>query len=130
MFGFLGTNFGRSGEIRRLDTALHAVDVHPRLVQDAMKLAAVRLIKEEAAGRPLADTAFARVAELIGYLVIGAHGFAGANGEVLARNVEERIARAVEAGDGPDARIVLLVLQAGFAQPSVIEEFGLAVTDR
>ena len=37
--------FGRSGDLRQLDQALRSVDVHPRLVPEAVKLTVVNLLR-------------------------------------------------------------------------------------
>ncbi len=124
MFGFLG-RFGRAAALRQLDDALRAVDLHPALVPDAVKLAAVRLLE---AARPAAGPAdYARLAELIAYCLIGAGNLTAANDEALARTVEARIEAAVAAGDNLDARVVLLLLHAGLVQPGVVSRYGLSV---
>lgn len=124
MFGFLGL-FGRSNDLRAFDQALRQVDLHPALVQDAVKLAAVRILRQETGGSEPAPSAYARAAELIAYCMIGAEGFAGANDAPLAQAVETRIEAALEAGDSSDARLVLLTLHAGVIQPSVVAHYGL-----
>ncbi len=43
MLGFFGI-FGRSHELRRLDQAVHAVDLHPVLVPEAVKLTTLKLL--------------------------------------------------------------------------------------
>lgn len=124
MFGFMG-RFGRARELRQFDEALRAVDLHPQLVQEALKLTAVRLLREEAGGRDPTTQAYADAAELIAYCMIGAEGFAGANDEATALAVERRIEGALRAGDNLDARLVLLALHAGAVQPSVVARYGL-----
>lgn len=122
MFGFLG-RFGRARELRQLDDALRAVDLHPALVPDAVELAAVRLLQAEKGSPQPHD--YAAAAELIGYCMIGADGFAGANDEALAEAVEARIETAIDRGDSLDAKLILLLLHAAVIQPSVIARFGL-----
>ena len=122
MFGFLG-RFGRARELRQLDDALRAVDLHPALVPDAVELAAVRLLQAEKGSPQPHD--YAAAAELIGYCMIGADGFAGANDEALAEAVEARIETAIDSGDSLDAKLILLLLHAAVIQPSVIARFGL-----
>jgi len=122
MFGFLG-RFGRAQALRELDAALRAVDVHPAMVPDAVELAAVRLLQAARAKPGAAE--YAAAAELIGYCMIGADNFAGANDETLAATVEARIEAAIAAGDSLDAKLVLLLLHANVVQPTVIERFGL-----
>lgn len=122
MLGFLG-RFGRARELRQLDAALRAVDLHPALVPDAVQLTAVRLLKAEA-GEP-AEPHYAALAELMAYCLIGASNFTAVNGEAPAAAVEARLAAAIADGDSLDARVVLLLLHAGIVQPGVIERFGL-----
>ena len=124
MLGFLG-RFGRARELRDLDHALRAVDLHPALVADAVELAAVRLMAAEKPALNPADHAAA--AELLAYCIVGEEAFAAANDAALADAVAARIERAVEIGDDLDARLVLLLMHAGIVQPSVIERFGLAI---
>lgn len=121
--GLFGT-FGRSADLRQLDDALRDVDLHSKLVPEAVKLATVRFLKEAFGPNPPPD-AYQRAASLTGYCVIGANGFAGANGTEAAEFVEGRIASALEWGDGIDAHLILLLLHAKIVQPSVIEEFGI-----
>ena len=76
--GFFGV-FGRSAELRELDKALRAVDLHPNLVPEAVKLAAVKLLRRMpriASHRPPHT---ARPREIIAYCMIGGEAFAGAN---------------------------------------------------
>lgn len=122
MFGFLG-RFGRAQALRELDTALRTVDVHPAMVPDAVELAAVRLLQTATAKPGRAD--YAAAAELIGYCLIGADNFAGANDEALAAAVEARVERAIVTGHSLDAKLILLLLHAGVIQPSVVERFSL-----
>lgn len=124
MFGLLG-RFGRARELRELDDALRAVDLHPALVPDAVQLAAVRLM---ATAKPVLEpTDHAATAELLAYCMVGEDAFAAANDAALADAVAARIGRAVETGDDLDARLVLLLMHAGIVQPSVVERFGLVV---
>lgn len=120
--------FGRSSDLRQLDDALRAVDVHPRLVSDAIKIAAVRFMKEDNGGEAPAAESYGRAAALLGYCIIGVDAFAGANGERAAEAVEQRIEWALDADNSLDAKLVLLVLHAKAIQPSVIEKFGLEST--
>lgn len=123
MFGLFG-RFGRARELRQLDDALRAVDLHPALVPDAVELTVVRLLKDEAAGPPT-PAHYAAAAELLAYCVIGAEGFAGVTSEARALAVEDRIEAALDAGDSLDARLVLLTLHADLIQPSVVAHFAL-----
>ncbi len=117
--------FGRSGDLRQIDQALRAVDIHPRLVPEAVKLAIAGLLKEAAEDGEPAPPAYAAAAEIVGYCMIGAEAFAGTNGGELAAEVEGRIERALISGTNLDARLVLLTLHARVCQPSVIARFEL-----
>lgn len=119
--------FGRSSDLRQLDAALRAVDVHPRLVPDAVKLTIVSLMKEEAGGREPAPHTYRSAAEIVGTCTIGADAFAGANGEGALNRVEERIEAALQAGDSLDARLLMLMLHSGTMQPSVRDRYRLEI---
>lgn len=127
-FGFMG-RFGRSADLRQLDQAMRASDLHPALVPEGVKLAAVNLMKDRYGDDPPAD-AYAPVADLIAYCMLGAGAFAGANGVLATEEVEERIEAALASGSGLDADTVLLTVHARLIQPSVVSDFGLeAETD-
>ncbi len=123
MLGLFGM-FGRSQELPSLDQALRDGGLHPRLVPDAVKLTTVKLLTEAAGANP-GPRLYAAAAELLGYCVLGAQGFADYNGRGLTESVEARLVAALEAGDSLDAQVVLLALHAGVIQPSVVERYGL-----
>lgn len=122
MLGFLG-RFGRAEGLRQLDAALRAVDLHPALVPEAVKLATLRQL-EAAIGKPQPHD-FAAAAELLAYCMVGPEAFAEATDAALTQSVEARIEAATLAGDSLDARLVLLTLHAGLTQPVVVARFGL-----
>jgi hypothetical protein len=122
--GFLG-RFGRSSDLRQLDEALRSVDVHPNVVPEPVKITMVNLLKDHAVGRDPAAQSYRAAAEIVGYCMIGAEAFAGANDEPLARQVEHRIEASLESGDSLDAQLILLTLHAKIIQPSVVERFQL-----
>ena len=62
MIGFLGI-FGRSHELKRLDQAVRAVGLHPRLVPDAVQLTILKLLKEAEGGANPAPRAYDAAAE-------------------------------------------------------------------
>jgi hypothetical protein len=126
--GFFGY-FGRSSELREFDTALRSVDLHPRLVPEAVKLAAVKLLQERAEDRAPDPRSYREAAEIIAYCMTGGHAFAASNDARLAAGVERRIEAAIESGTSLDAKLVLLALHANVIQPSVIEDFGLESVD-
>jgi hypothetical protein len=117
--------FGRSAELRQFDVALRSVDLHPNLVPEAVKLTAVKLLREHAAAREPAPYAYRAAAEIIAYCMIGAESFAGANDSELATEVERRIDAALDSGASLDAKLVLLMLHARVIQPSVVDQFRL-----
>ena len=108
--GFLGI-FGRSEDLRSLDKALREFDLHPALVPDAVKLTVLNLLKD-AKGEDPSPQDYREAAALLGYCALGREAFAAANGEAAAAAAERRIEAALEAGDGLDASLILLALQA------------------
>jgi hypothetical protein len=123
-FGLFGI-FGRSHDLRQFDQSLRSLDVHPALVPEAVKLTAVNLLKDHAVNDEPVPQAYRAAAEIIGYCMIGAEGFAGANTADLAAQVERRIEAALDYTSSLDAQLVLLVLHAKIIQPSVVHAFGL-----
>ena len=79
--------FGRSADLRQMDQALRSVDVHPRLVPEAVKLTAVALLKDHAIGPEPAPQSYRAAAEILAYCMIGAEAFAGANDADLTHAV-------------------------------------------
>ena len=126
--GFFG-RFGRSAALRELDTALRAVDLHPTLVPEAVKLAAVRLLKDDAPDREPPPALYRAAAEIIAYCMTGGEAFEAANDASLAAAVERRIEAALDPGTSLDAKLVLLTLHARVIQPSVVADFGLESGD-
>lgn len=125
MLGLFGI-FGRSAEIRRLEDALREAGLHPRLMPDAVKIAAVRLLREHF-GRQATVPEAARAAELLSFCIIGGDDFAAATSDDLAAATDERVAAAAQAGDGLDAHLILLVLHAGLAHDGVVSRHGLCL---
>jgi hypothetical protein len=124
--GFFGL-FGRSAVLRAFDAALRGVDLHPKLVPEAVKLTAMRTLMDENGGRDPSPEATRTAAEILAYCMIGAESFAGANSVPLAEEVEARIDAALTHGTSLDAKLVLLTLHAKVIQPSVVDHFGLEV---
>lgn len=126
-FGFMG-RFGRSHDLRELDKALRAADLHPMLVPEGVKLATVNLMKDAEGGEP-PDHAYPYVADMLAFCVLGANGFAGANGIERLEAVEARMRAALEEGDGLDAGLVLLALHARLLNPGLIAEYGISAEE-
>lgn len=117
--------FGRSSDLRQLDDALRAIDLHPRLVPEAVKLTTVALLKDHAIGPEPAPQAYRAAAEVLSYCMTGAEAFGGANGDDLTRATERRIEAALEKPESLDAQLILLTLHAKVIQPSVVHQFQL-----
>jgi len=124
--GFFGF-FGRSPVLRAFDANLRAVDLHPNLVPEAVKLTTMRMLTDQADGKDPSAEASRAAAEIVAYCMIGAEAFAGANGVPLAEAVEQRIDAALAHGTSIDAKLVLLTLHAKVIQPSVVDHFKLEV---
>ena len=123
--GFLG-KFGRSADLRQLDEALRALDLHPNLVPEPIKITVVNLLRDSSPGKDSAAPDYREAAEILAYCMIGPEPFAGANGENLGSHIERRIEAALETGDSLDARLILLTIHAQVIQPSVVDRFRLA----
>lgn len=121
--GFLGM-FGRSSDLRQLDVALRAADLHPALVPEGVKLTIVNLMKDHWSDEPPTQ-AYAEVAQLFSYCVAGPETFEGSHGLPQRQDVERRVEAAVQAGDSFDAQIVLMALHAKLISAEVVERYGL-----
>jgi hypothetical protein len=127
MLGIFGL-FGRSREMQRFDDALRAAGLHPRIVPEAVKLTTMKQLKEARGGDIQSDgPGFAAAAELLGYCILGPRAFIESNDNERIDAVEARIVSAIEAGQGLDARLILLTLHAKLTHPSVIERYDLAL---
>ncbi len=124
MLGLFGI-FGRSRELQRLDQAVRAVGLHPRLVPEAVKLTVLKLFNEAHRGASPAPRAYHAAAEMLGLCMLGPQGFTEANGLGLTEATEARLEAALEAGDSLDARLVLLALHAGVIQVQLVERYQL-----
>ncbi len=120
MFGLFAL-FGRSRAMQQLDWELRAAGIHPKLVPEAVKIAALRLMKD--CGR-VADPDYVSVSQMIAYCSLGHRDFENMNDAALTQEIEARIAGALD-GDNLDARLVLLALHSGLIAADVVEQFGL-----
>lgn len=123
-FGFLG-RFGRSEDLRLLDDALRAFDLHPARVPEGAKLALVNLMKDHDPDGEPPEHAYPFTAWLFAYCALGAEAFTLANGPQPAADAERRLEAALAAGEGFDADIVLLTLHAKLVHPKLVEQWGL-----
>lgn len=124
MLGFFGI-FGRSRDLQRLDQAVRAAGVHPRLIPEAVKLTALKLLQQADGGGRDASRAFEAAAEMLGYCHLGPQGFSDANGRSATEAVEARLEAALDGGDTLDARLVLLGLHAGIIHADVLDRYRL-----
>lgn len=124
MLGLFGL-FGRSKDLQRLDRALRAQGLHPRLMPDAAKLTTLKLLQEATGERSPVESAHEYAAALLVYCQVGGEGYAADNGEAAVETVEGRIETALSQGDSLDAQLVLLMLHASLIQDQVVERFGL-----
>lgn len=124
--GFMGM-FGRSGDLRQLDAAFRAHDLHPALAPEGVKLAIVNLMKDHAGDEEPPAHAYPWVAGLFCYCVLGSGAFANANGPDKVAEAERRIEAALEAGEGFDADLILLAFHARMIQPEIVERFDISV---
>jgi len=122
--GFMGL-FGRSQSLRDFDKNLRSFDLHPKLVPEAIKLAAMRLLMEQTGGNDPSSAQSHDAAELLSYCMLGEEIFSNANGAGRAHSVENRIDAALVDGANMDAKLVLLALHANVIQTSVLERYRL-----
>ena len=125
MFGLFQL-FGRSRELKALDRALREAGVHPGTVPEAVKIAALRLLKQEAsAGAGLSEADYNVAAQLLGYCMLGHDQFIASNGIRAAERAEHRLEAAIAAGDSLDAKLVLLALHSGVIVSEVADRFDV-----
>lgn len=125
-FGFMG-RFGRSEDLRSLDGALRAADLHPALVPEGVKLALVNLLKDRHGDAEPPVEAYAPVAALFAYCALGAGAFAHANGDEAMEDAARRVDAAMGHGTGLDAEIVLLAHHARMIQPEIVSRHGIEI---
>lgn len=82
--GFLG-RFGRSQDMRYLDASLRSAGLHPSLVPEGVKMAAVSLMAEDGPEPPAG--AYPPVGALMALAALGEEEFARNNGEPARRAV-------------------------------------------
>ena len=121
--GFFGV-FGRSEDLRLLDDALRRAGLHPALIPEGVKLAAVGLMANDTAPEPPPE-AYPPVAELMAFCALGEDAFGGENGDSRLAAASQRLQEALEAGEGGDAEIVLLMLHAKLIRPEIVERYGI-----
>jgi hypothetical protein len=118
LFGVLG----RSEDLRSLEGAFRAFDLHPNLVPDAVKIAALGFLKDAKGEAPKTED-YAEAAALIAYCALGRETFLSANGTAAASAAERRIETALEEEDGLDASLILLALHSSIMHPALKEAY-------
>ena len=108
--------------MQQFDWELRAAGIHPKLVADAVKTAALGIMKDF---RQVSDRDYVRVAQLMTYCILGGSDFTNVNDVALAGVVEERIMRAVDSNGSLDAQLILLALHSGVISASVVAQYGL-----
>jgi hypothetical protein len=121
--GFFGL-FGRSQDMRLLDEALRQAGLHPGAVSEGAKLATVTLMGRDKAHEP-PPAAYPPVGELMAFCALGAETFARHNGEARLARVTARMEAALEAGEGEDAELILLMLHAGLLDAELIDRYDI-----
>lgn len=112
--------FGRSDSLKALDQAFRDFDVHPRLVPEAVKLAAIRLMQKASdADYVLRDADYAKAAEILSFAILGKDQFVASNSLLAAERAEQRVEEAIEDGDSMDAKLILLAVHAGVVHPTL-----------
>lgn len=112
--------FGPSRERQRLDQALRAHGLHPQLLSDPVKLTVLRLL-----GRRPEEAAIDRAGALVAYCLLGPGDFAEVNEPATAAEQERRLGLALEAPQGDDARLIMLCLRSGQADPAIEARFEM-----
>ena len=117
--------FGRSSDLRQLDAALRAADLHPALVPEGVKLTIVNLMKDHWRDEPPAS-AYLPLAGLLADCVVGPEAFGDVHGRDSAQDVERRIEAALDLPDSLDAQVMLLALHAKLMDSAVVDRFDLS----
>lgn len=114
--------FGPSKQQRRLDEALREFGLAPQGLDDAVKLTVLRLLRGPSDPEEY-EAALRRAAEMLAYCVLGSSAYGEQNGAAAVAALEARLAIAPEAPEGLDARVILLCLHSGYAEPGIALQF-------
>lgn len=123
--GFLG-RFGRSEDLRQLDAALRAADLHPAQVPEGVKLTIVNLMKDQWPHEEPPAEAYPPVGRFFAYCLIGPDLFREANGEQALADAERRLEMALDREESFDAQLVLLALHSKLISPKVVAKYDLS----
>ncbi len=122
--------FGRSEGLKALDQAFRAFDVHPGIVPEAVKLAAIRLMQKASdAGYVLRDADYEKAAELLSYSILGPDQFVASNSLAAAECAGHRLEEAIDDGDSMDAQLILLAVHSGVIHPALADQVDSEASD-
>ncbi|GAB5467940.1 MAG: hypothetical protein Kilf2KO_09700 [Rhodospirillales bacterium] len=125
--------FGGTLSLEWLDQGLEACGLAPGGFPEPLRLTMVRLTKDAMdlpqrgepkgpAAEPLI-AALAQVARLFAYCYQGEEDFAERQGTAAATAEAARLAAALDAPEGLDARVVSLALLSGYAHPDIAARY-------
>lgn len=119
---------GRPKEVHRLSDALRDAGIHPALVPDSVKIAVIKLLREND-GEKIADidTSCEKAAPMVAYCMLGRDEYADVNDVAAADEVENRLRLAIDSGESLDAQLAMLTLLARVTHPDVVDTFDLEI---
>lgn len=125
LFGLFGLR-ERSRHLQILDDHLRSAGVHPLLIPEEVKMTVLKFIKAgpglDLDSKPN-EPALAESGRLLAYCFAGPEEYIESNGPGSETEQERKLALALEAGEGIEARIVMLALASGIAHESIAARF-------
>ncbi len=119
---------GRPKEVHRLSDALIDAGIHPALVPDSVKIAVIKLLRENDGGKIAdIDTSCEKAAPMVAYCMLGRDEYADVNDVAAADEVENRLRLAIDSGESLDAQLAMLTLLASVTHPDVVDTFDLEI---
>ena len=119
---------GRPKEVHRLSDALRDAGIHPALVPDSVKIAVIKLLRENDGGKIAdIDTSCEEAAPMVAYCMLGRDDYADVNDVAAADEVENRLRLAIDSGESLDAQLAMLTLLARVTHPDVVDTFDLEI---
>ncbi|MEC8202436.1 MAG: hypothetical protein VX075_02975 [Pseudomonadota bacterium] len=119
---------GRPKEVHRLSDALRNAGIHPALVPDSVKIAVIKLLRENDGGKIAdIDTSCEKAAPMVAYCMLGRNEYADVNDVAAVDEVENRLRLAIDSGDSLDAQLAMLTLLARVTHPDVVDTFDLEI---
>ena len=119
---------GRPKEVHRLSDALRDAGIHQALVPDPVKIAVIKLLRENDGGKIAdIDTSCEKAAPMVAYCMLGRDEYADVNDVAAADEVENRLRLAIDSGESLDAQLAMLTLLARVTHPDVVDTFDLEI---